>query len=193
MKTLTAVLFAGGESRRMGADKATLAINGEPLWSRQLRILQALQPEKILVSARRRPVWCPPEIEVVPDKIPRLGPLGGLQAGLGRAETTHLLALAVDLPLMTAGCLAKIFAHARPGCGAVVKADFYEPLCAVYPVSDAVRALVAEYASSPMHSLQPLVACLVEKKWMRALPACDFDPRLFANVNTPDELGNLNR
>ena len=44
MKTLTAVLLAGGESRRMGADKATLICDGEPLWARQLATLKKLSP-----------------------------------------------------------------------------------------------------------------------------------------------------
>jgi molybdenum cofactor guanylyltransferase len=98
MKTLTAVLFTGGESRRMGADKATLVLDGEPLWSRQLRTLRELQPERILISARTKPAWCPPEIEVVLDKPPSRGPLTGLAAALKRIHTTHLFALAIDLP-----------------------------------------------------------------------------------------------
>lgn len=101
MKTLTAVLLAGGESQRMGRDKATLILDGEPLWSRQLRILRELQPEKMLISARARPAWCPPEIETVLDAPPSRGPLSGLAAALKRIETTHLLALAIDVPQMT--------------------------------------------------------------------------------------------
>src|SRR5437867_2135004 len=98
MKTLTAVLFAGGESRRMGADKAMLEIGGEPLWARQLRRLRELQPERILISARSKPAWCPAEIETVLDEPPSRGPLSGLAAALKIIQTTHLLALAIDLP-----------------------------------------------------------------------------------------------
>lgn len=74
MKTLTAVLFAGDESRRMGRDKATLRIDGETLWPLQLRILRELQSEQIMVSTRGRPAWCPPEIETVLDQPPSCGP-----------------------------------------------------------------------------------------------------------------------
>ena len=37
--TLAAVLLAGGESRRMGCDKAALLLNGIPLWQRQIALL----------------------------------------------------------------------------------------------------------------------------------------------------------
>jgi len=63
MKTLTAVLFVGGAARRMGTDKASPLWQGEPLWSRQLRTLRELQPQKILISARTRPDWCPAAVE----------------------------------------------------------------------------------------------------------------------------------
>jgi len=93
----------------MGADKATLLFEVEPLWSRQLRTLRELSPERILISARTKPAWCPPEIEAVLDAPPSCGPLSGLAAGLKKIETTHLLTLAVDMPLMDAATLAKIF------------------------------------------------------------------------------------
>jgi molybdopterin-guanine dinucleotide biosynthesis protein A len=53
---ISAVLFAGGESRRMGKDKATVLFRGKPLWQIQLDLLRALQPAEIFVSARSA-VW----------------------------------------------------------------------------------------------------------------------------------------
>jgi len=100
--TLTAVLFVGGRSRRMGADKATLEIAGEPLWRKQIKLLRELQPQSLCISARERPAWCPLEIEAVLDDPPSRGPLSGLAAALRRLRTSHLLALAIDLPRMRA-------------------------------------------------------------------------------------------
>jgi molybdopterin-guanine dinucleotide biosynthesis protein A len=37
--TLTAVLLAGGESRRMGRDKAAIVFRGQLLWQRQIELL----------------------------------------------------------------------------------------------------------------------------------------------------------
>src|SRR5436190_20139911 len=99
--TLTAALLVGGESRRMGADKALLGIDGAPLWAWQLQKLRSLSPKKILVSARTRPSWCPADIEVVLDRPPSCGPLSGLSAMLETVQTSHLLVLAIDLPQMT--------------------------------------------------------------------------------------------
>ena len=40
--TFSALLLAGGESRRMGRDKATIEFDGRPLWKRQMELLRAL-------------------------------------------------------------------------------------------------------------------------------------------------------
>jgi molybdopterin-guanine dinucleotide biosynthesis protein A len=161
--TLTAVLFTGGSSRRMGADKAGLIFDGEPLWSRQLRLLRELRPDALWISARSRPAWCPPEIEVVLDVPPSHGPLSGLSAALSRLQTSHLLVLAVDLPQMTAAHLRKLWSLARPGCGVLPMAgEYFEPLCAIYPASAASAAKDA--LTSDDLSLHSLAQNLVQKK-----------------------------
>src|SRR6185312_15889507 len=103
--TLTAVLFVGGLSRRMGEDKATLQFDGEPLWVRQVQLLRELKPDVLWISARARPIWCPSEIEVIADEPPSRGPLSGLAAALRKIQTSHLLALAIDMPRMNSDVL----------------------------------------------------------------------------------------
>src|ERR1700726_2364005 len=100
MITLTAVLLAGGESRRMGRDKATIEFDGQPLWKRQLEILRLLRPERMFVSARRTPAWRPEDVGLLLDDAPSRGPLSGLTKALAAMRTTHLLALAIDMPFM---------------------------------------------------------------------------------------------
>src|SRR5713101_517562 len=72
---ISAVLLAGGESRRMGKDKATLLFRGKPLWQIQLELLRKLEPMEILVSARTDPPWRPPDMQFVADEPPSCGPI----------------------------------------------------------------------------------------------------------------------
>jgi molybdopterin-guanine dinucleotide biosynthesis protein A len=185
--TLTAVLFTGGSSRRMGADKAGLIFAGEPLWSRQLRLLRELQPDALWVSARSRPEWCPPEIEVVLDVPPSRGPLSGLSAALSRLQTSHLLVLAVDLPQMPAAHLHMLWSLAKPGCGVFPMAgDFFEPLCAIYPAAAASAAKDA--LTSDDLSLHSLAQTLVQKKHALIHHLSGADRLVYLNVNTPGDL-----
>jgi molybdopterin-guanine dinucleotide biosynthesis protein A len=185
--TLTAVLFSGGSSRRMGEDKAGLVFDGKPLWSRQLRLLRELQPDALWVSARSRPAWCPLEIEVVLDAPPSRGPLSGLSAALSRLQTTHLLALAVDLPQMTAEHLRKLWSLAKPGCGVLPMAgDFFEPLCAIYPAAAASAAKDA--LASDDVSMQSLAQRLVQESRAQIHPLSEADRLVYLNVNTPGDL-----
>src|SRR4029453_1329605 len=92
---VSAVLLAGGESRRMGTDKATFLFCGKALWQIQFETLRRLRPAEIFLSARRDPSWRPDDVQFIADTPPSCGPLGGLASSLAKIRTTHLLALAI--------------------------------------------------------------------------------------------------
>lgn len=190
MKTLTTVLFAGGESRRMGVDKATLMLDGEPMWGRQFRIMRALGPAKMIVSARNKPVWCPLDIEVLLDEQPSRGPLSGLVAALEQLQTTHLLALAIDLPQMTSAHLKQLWSLSQPGIGIVPRnGKFFEPLSAIYPVEgvDAVRQAL----SANDVSLHSFIRTLAGRKLIHFYRIAKFEATFYRNVNKPNDLNLL--
>lgn len=186
METLTAVLFVGGESRRMGRDKATLSLNDEPLWSRQLRILRDLSPARILVSTRNKPAWLPKDIEVVMDEPPSRGPLSGLTAALKTIETTHLLALAVDMPRITSQNLKKLWSLARPGLGVVpVNRSIFEALCAVYPLES--KSTAEETLSGDDVSLRGFINTLAARGQIHFYNVPEADQNAYRNFNNPEE------
>lgn len=185
--TLAAILLAGGESRRMGRDKAIIELDGEVLWRRQLRILRALEPDKIFVSARVAPNWLPSDVELLIDDPPSRGPLSGLTKALARMRTTHLVALAVDMPSMTAGELRGLGEMATHGRGVVpVMGERAEPLAAIYPV-DAAAEFQAALAGSDF-SLQSLVRELATKAKVLLVPIGDESIHLYRSVNEPADL-----
>ncbi len=186
--TLTCVLFAGGESRRMGADKALFEINREPLWARQLKVLRELEPAALWVSARARPAWCPPGIETVLDEPPSRGPLSGLCAALKQLRTTHLLALAVDLPRMEAGHLKRLWSCARPGCGVLpMNGDHAEPLCAIYPGGGFASTAVRQALVGPDASLRSLGKVLRKEGLLEPFSLSATERSLYLNLNTPGD------
>jgi len=180
------LLLAGGASRRMGRDKALLPLaGGRLLWQRQLAILRALEPAQVFFSGPARP-GLPPDVVMLSDAAPGLGPLSGLAAGLGATKSALLVVLAVDLPKMTSACLADLLAQCAPGRGAVPKhGRGYEPLAAVYP-QEARRCVEAALSAHHL-SLQPLVQELLTAGLMREIPV--GDESLFTNWNEGPEPG----
>ena len=182
--TLAAVLLAGGESRRMGCDKATLLLNGIPLWERQLSLLRELSPADLLVSARQPPAWLPADARFVPDAAPARGPLAGLTAALAAIRATHLLALAIDLPSMTSDHLATLWRAACPGCGILpVLNDLPEPLPAVYPAEAAPIATAS--LNGPDVSLNAFTRALIAQGLLKIRIIGSQDAVLYANCNSP--------
>ena len=135
--SFAAVLLAGGQSRRMGRDKALLPLpDGRLLWQRQLDVLRALEPAELFISGPARPGF-PADVPTVGDIGPTmLGPLGGIAAVLATMRSARLLVLAVDLPMMTAAFLRGLLRHDPSQTqGAIPQAadGFFEPLAAIYP------------------------------------------------------------
>lgn len=185
--TFSAVLLAGGESRRMGRDKAAVVFRDEPLWRRQLRVLRDLGPEKVFVSARTTSSWLPDDTELLLDEPPSRGPLSGLTKALQQMKTSHLLVLAVDMPFVTREHLHHLSTLATEGCGVVpVVGKRAEPLAAIYPREAAQDFITA--LAGPDLSLQPLVRKLSAAGKVRTFLVPQEEERFYRSINTPADL-----
>jgi molybdenum cofactor guanylyltransferase len=183
---ISAVLLAGGESRRMGQDKATLVLHGKRLWEIQLDLLRKLRPKEIFVSGRSDPVWRPADVYFAPDQTPSRGPLSGLAATLPRIRTDHLLALAIDMPLMTEDFLRSLSNLKKPSCGVVpMLGDRAEPLAAIYPKGADSNVIAA--LSGPDFSLRSLATRLIAAGKLRLVSVSKDEETYFRNFNKPGD------
>lgn len=93
-KQLIGVVLAGGQSQRMGVDKALLAFQGSTLLHHQVRLLQSVC-EYVVVSGEYAGFEC------VPDATERCGPLGGIYSVAKQFPDSALLVVPVDMPQVT--------------------------------------------------------------------------------------------
>jgi molybdopterin-guanine dinucleotide biosynthesis protein A len=148
------VVLAGGESRRMGRDKAQVEVEGEPLWARQVGVLRAAGAARVVLIRRRdqEPVGYP---DCRFDLFTGCGPLAGIHAALEMGGYPLVAVLAVDMPGIDAAWFEWLRGLCRPGIGAVAGgATVLEPLAAIYP-AEALAEVAARIARKEL-SVQAL-------------------------------------
>jgi molybdenum cofactor guanylyltransferase len=156
---LAAVILAGGASRRMGRDKATLPYDGVTLIERMVKLLkQRCAP--IFVIAAPGQALPALDAQVLRDEIHGVGPLLATARGLrAAAEAGSELAFvsAVDMPLLSIDLLDELAGPAvRLGADVVLPWDGRDHyLAGVYRTSLAKRA--AELVAAGERSMRALV------------------------------------
>jgi molybdopterin-guanine dinucleotide biosynthesis protein A len=183
----SAALLAGGRSTRMGREKATLEIDGVPLWRRQRDVLAGVGPAEILLSVRSGQDWVR-HVDgfsaVVVDAFEHAGPLCGITAALERMSCRHVAVLAVDMPQMKADWFRSLLAECEPGRGAVGRRDEkFEPLAAIYPRE--LMPLAWEALLGGRHALQPLISEAESRGLMRVHEIAPEEAAWFENWNEP--------
>jgi molybdopterin-guanine dinucleotide biosynthesis protein A len=175
----------------MGRDKGGIAINwkGEtvPLRERQLRILKSLEPEELLYSGPTRGEGLP-GAKIILDQWSDAGPLSGIASCLQQTTSDLLLCLAVDVARIEALILLELLRKCRAGQGIVPRiGEHYEPLVAVYP-KKAFRLAISQIAERHLR-LQDFVRRLVSEHLVTEYSVSDEEIPLFANWNTPADIG----
>lgn len=174
----------------MGRDKAAACFRGKPLWQIQLELLRKLQLSEILISARSDPDWRPGDIQFVADEPPSRGPLSGIAAAMAKMRGTHLLALAVDMPLMSESFLCHLCNRVKRGCGLVpIIQKRAEPLAAIYPREAEIDFRNALTGGD--FSLQTVIRRLVGSGKLQKLPIEEQEKRFFTNVNDMSDFAAL--
>jgi molybdopterin-guanine dinucleotide biosynthesis protein A len=195
---LSAAALAGGQSRRMGTDKALLPLlaGGEPMLGVVLKRLSAVADD-VLVVANDRAKYAALGARVVPDLRPDVGALGGIQAAIASSEHDYCLVVACDMPFLSLPLLRRMADEPRD----------YDVLVPLIPGESRQRSdglvfqtLHAIYSRDCLPFIEKRIAegkkqvvGFFEDVRVRALDVAEiarWDPdlRSFFNANTPEAL-----
>ena len=190
---VTGAILAGGESRRLGGDKATLRLAGLPLARWVARALAAAVDELWLVTNHPHR-HLPLNLPLVTDLTPFQGPLGGLATALFYARTPWVLLTSVDAPLLSprlAAALAGAAAHtSRPALICRTPRGL-EPFPGLYAVR--LLARLQDFLQD-RRTFMAFVDPLRPQVWGPEVWTV-FDPEgtSFENLNRPEDLVRFER
>lgn len=185
------LLLAGGRSRRMQRDKASLPhpVTGQTFAA---YLLEQMRPvcESLHVSLRQdqsAEALQAKDFTVLRDGPESQGPLSGIIAALSQSPDTLWLVVACDLPNLQTSDLETLIAAYQPGVPALAYRSssdgLPEPLCALYHTSalPILQDYLANDVTCPRKILIRQSTRLIELQ----------HPAALANMNTPDDLKGL--
>ena len=178
---ITLGILAGGRATRLGGcDKAWLERDGVPQVLRMTRRF-AGEVSTVLVSANRPDARYPSHgLIVVADRVPDVGPLGGLDALAAACATPWLLTVPVDLVGVNECLVPTLIASAGDSGAFARDDDGLQPLVALWRI-EKLRRAVPQALEAGEYAMQPLQA--------RMDMACvRFTGVRFGNLNTPADL-----
>jgi len=151
----TAIILAGGKSRRFGGDKALLEINGCRVIETIVEKCRTLFSE-ILISTGERPDFDIPYLRNVQDVYKGIGPLGGIHAGMRESANEVCFVTACDMPNFQLPLVKKLLDVSDRYDAVVLKTGgLTHPLFAVYKKS--ILPVVEQLLSQNIYSVSRLL------------------------------------
>lgn len=142
------VILCGGDSRRMGTDKALVDVDGSPLLRRHVEAIRSLNlevPIYISSGVKRYAILDDCDVNYVADLVVGAGPLSGLAGALRVAEEAgvtdgHIFAMPVDT-LLPPGVLLDELTKTWLADSevALIKGERLHPVHGLFPISAAER------------------------------------------------------
>lgn len=181
---LFGLVLAGGESRRMGRDKAALHFHGRSQVDWAFDLL-ARHCTKVFVSVRSAQQDDPARTShpMIVDRHEGAGPIAGIAAAQAAHPDAAWLVMACDLPFLSDATLEALIAGRRDLAVTAFRSThdgLPEPLCAIYEPQ--TRAAIAAAIASGKHCPRKFII-------QSGVPLIEQpDPAALDNVNTPDDL-----
>jgi molybdopterin-guanine dinucleotide biosynthesis protein A len=199
----SAIVLAGGVSRRLGQDKRHLRLWGAagPTLLEHVVAIVAQLCADVVVVLNDPAAWGNLPARLAPDIYTGGGSLGGIYAGLMAAKHTYALAVACDMPFLDTGLIGAMLARPRnydllvPRSlqpGTVRNTLAVEPLHAIY-----AKACLAPMRAT-LESGQRQIASFfpaIRVAYIEPDETRRYDPagRSFLNINTPEQMAEAER
>ena len=179
------LVLAGGQSRRMGRDKALLLRDGQSQLAHMVSLLDAVV-DRVFVSARNDQTGDAERsrFELIVDRYDDMGPIAGILSALQEYPEVDWLIVACDLPNIDDSTLRFLLDNVSDNQPFTAFRSSHdglpEPLCAVYKAGSdqQLREFVDAGMICPRKILIRSETCLLEQP----------NPSSLDNINTPDDL-----
>ena len=186
---LSIVIQAGGQSVRMGENKALKPFLGRPLVQ---RVLERLAPvaDELLLTTNQPEDFAFLKIPLFSDVKPDRGPLGGLYTALVSAKYPFVAVVACDMPFASAPLLvaaADFLDQDKVDVVIAESAEGFEPLHAVYRRETCIPAVESAIEADQWRMISWFPQVKVRKLSPEELGRYDPQGLAFWNVNTPEE------
>jgi molybdopterin-guanine dinucleotide biosynthesis protein A len=186
---LTVCIQAGGQSSRMGEDKALKTFLGRPLIQ---RVLERVSPvaEEVIVTTNRPDDYRFLDLRLIPDLKPGRGALGGLYTAIASASHAAVAVVACDMPFASASLLragSRILIEEEVDVVIPKSDEGYEPIHAVYRRTTCLPAIEAALAADQWKVIAWFPQVKVRVLTSDEIRAHDPSGLAFWNVNTPEE------
>jgi len=203
---VTAIILAGGKSRRMGGDnKAFVKYHEVTLLERALLKTEKFCEVLIISSEEnfddyiawindegsRLSLHLKSKIRVVKDEIEEKGPLGGIYTGLMHSSCEKSVVMPIDTPLLPVEYFDFLLSKAEKYDGVTAKINgFMQPACAVYnkSVKEKIKNLIRQDVLSLREMIDYLNVLVIEEQ---DLSTYGLRSQQFMNVNSLKELRQL--
>ena len=190
---MTGVILAGGESTRMGKNKAFIEIKGLSIIDRTISLFKEIFDDVLLVT--NTPLdYIHLNVRIVTDIIPGKGSLGGIYSGLFFSPSPKAFFVGCDMPFLDRRVIQYFLSLVETADIVVQRTrDYWQPLHAIYP-----RKLLKPIERLLQHGELKIIKLIQAYRGMKVREVTSeelapFDPDLhtLSNVNTPEELRKL--
>jgi len=192
----SAVILAGGFSKRFGQDKALIELAGKPLILHVLDRASKIVDETVVVvrSENQKGTFerlLGHRASVVVDRHEAQSPLVGALAGFESAQDEYSLLLPCDTPFISSQ-VARFLLDICVNRNAVIPRwpnGHIEPLQAAYHTKSALTAAKNALEEGKL-DLQSMIACLRGVRYVSTMVLRQMDTKLltFFNINTFEDL-----
>ena len=192
---LTVVIQAGGQSARMGEDKALKPFLGRPLIQ---HVIDRLAPiaDEIIVTTNHPDDYAFLNLRLVADLVPGRGALGGLYTAVASAASPLVAVIACDMPFASATLLetaTRLLVQEEADVVIFRTDEGYEPFHAVYRRAACVPAIQSAMDADKWKVIAWFPSVKVRELTPAEVAAADPSGRAFWNVNTPEEFAEAER
>jgi molybdopterin-guanine dinucleotide biosynthesis protein A len=189
---ITGIILSGGQSIRMGENKAFIKIEGVPIIRRIHGLFERIFNE-IIIVANQKEEFATFGAKICSDLFPNRGVLGGLYTGLFFSSFEYSFCAACDMPFLKESVIRYLIERIDDYDVIVPKTnEGLEPLHAIYSKNclDPIRKVIEE-GKYKIFDFYPMVKTKIVEEY--ELIALDSTMESFINVNTPEELISIKR